>query len=68
MDSKGRISIPISLRAKLGWLEGSRVKISICEDELVLSSSGQNGVKVSIGVCGTSDSGSIPDSGLDKTR
>ena len=68
IDKKGRISIPISLRAKLGWLEGSKVSINLNGDRLILLQDGQNGVKVSIGTCGVSGPGSIPGSGLGKNR
>ena len=68
IDAKGRVSIPISLRAKLGWLEGSSVEISVRGDELILSTDGQSGVMASIGDCGSSGPGSNPGFGLGKNR
>lgn len=61
VDSKGRISVPIGLRAKVKLVEGSRVKIlkrrkSLlivpCSDEDLLEY-GQSSVKASTGVCET---------------
>ena len=62
------MSIPISLRARLGWLEGTRVSLRVNGNELILSRDGQRGVMVSMGVCGTSGPGSNPGSGLGKNR
>ncbi|MBS3051885.1 MAG: MraZ N-terminal domain containing protein [Candidatus Aenigmarchaeota archaeon] len=36
IDSKGRISIPISLRAKLNLLEGSIVSLGIQDSDLII--------------------------------
>jgi len=52
VDKKGRISIPIQLRAKLGLLEGRFVKIIFKNGSLILipenfTSDGQSGVKAS---------------------
>ena len=47
IDSKGRITIPIRLRAKLRLVEGSNVEISLKKNKLVVSScNGQRGVKI----------------------
>ena len=47
VDSKGRISIPIGLRAKLRLTEGTRVDIILKKDRLILlPTNGQSGVSV----------------------
>lgn len=71
LDSKGRISIPIGLRAKLGLLEGSKVRIVLNKGRLIITpiQSGtnvQSSVKVSTEDCESSSSSSSPDSGLKK--
>ena len=54
------------MRIKLKLLEGSRVRFLISDSNLVLVPvDGQGSVKASIGVCGTSGSGSILGSGLE---
>ncbi len=56
IDSKGRVSIPIGLRAKIGLVEGSRVRIVLDGNKLIVtpdSKNGQSSVKVSTRVCGT---------------
>ena len=63
VDSKGRVSIPIGLRYKLGLLEGSEVGFLVKGKSIVLISvNGHSGVKVSTEACGASGSGSTPDS------
>ena len=67
VDSKGRVSVPIGLRAKLGLVEGSNVRIFLDKDRLIVipysyAKNGQSSVKVSTRVCGTLRSGSSPDS------
>jgi len=44
VDSKGRISIPVRLRAKLGLVEGISVKISCRKNSLVLVPENVTGV------------------------
>ena len=70
IDSKGRISIPISLRSKLKLLEGSEVVLSVSGSSIsVVPLDGQDGVADCIGACGASGSGSSPGSGpLKKIR
>ena len=63
VDSKGRVAIPIGLRYRLRLLEGSEVNFKIKGKAIVLIPvNGRSGVKVSTEVCGTSSSGSSPDS------
>ena len=71
VDSKGRISIPIGFRVKLKLIEGSRVKIVLKKDRLILVPDGQSSVKVSIDSksakdCGSSRAGSSPASDPEK--
>ena len=67
VDSKGRVSIPIGLRARLELLEGSRVKFLLLKDKLlILPENGQGSVKASTEVCETSRLGSILNSGPEK--
>lgn len=37
IDSKGRISIPIKFRAKLGWIEGNEVRIVLNKNKLIVT-------------------------------
>ena len=54
VDKKGRISIPISLRAKIGLVEGRFVKITFRNNALILiPENGRSGVTVSTRVCET---------------
>lgn len=67
VDSKGRISIPIGLRAKLGLVEGSNVKIVLEKNRLVVTPDskvrdGQSSVNGNIRGCEPLVSGSNPDS------
>ncbi len=63
VDSKGRVSIPVGLRYKLRLIEGSEVGFRIKGKNIVLIPvNGWSDVKVSIDDCGSSSSGSIPDS------
>ncbi len=62
------MSIPISLRAKVGLLEGNRVTVSVRGNELILSPNGQGSVTASIGVCGTPGPSSNLGSGPGKNR
>ena len=63
VDSKGRVSIPVGLRYKLRLLEGSEVCFKVKGKTIVLIPvDGRSGVKVSIDDCGSSSSGSTPDS------
>ena len=69
VDSKGRVSIPVGLRYKLKLIEGSAVSFEVKGKKLFLSPvNGQSTVEFSTEVCGTSSSGSIPDSGPKKKR
>ena len=64
IDSKGRVSIPIGLRARLRLLEGSSVKFLLKDNRLILIlDNGHGSVTVSKEVCEASGSGSTPDSG-----
>jgi hypothetical protein len=48
----------------LKFLEESKVKLNVSDSSISVSKlDGRDGVKASIGVCGTLGSGSIPDSG-----
>lgn len=62
VDSKGRVSIPIGLRAKLRLVEGSNVRIVLEKNRLIVSpnsdANGQSSVKVSTRVCGALRPGS----------
>lgn len=65
VDSKGRISIPIGLRAKLGLVEGSSVRIILEKNRLIItpnSKNGQSSVNDNIRGCEPLVSGSNPDS------
>ena len=63
IDSKGRVSIPIGLRYKLRLSEGSEVGFRVKGKSIVLIPvDGSSGVKVSTDDCGSSSSGSSPDS------
>lgn len=70
VDSKGRITIPIGLRARLRLVEGSEVKIMLNTNRLTIVpfGYGQSGVRVSTDkgakACGASDAGSSPASDL----
>lgn len=72
IDKKGRISIPIGLRAKLRMLEGTRVEIILRNGKLILLPYGQSGVngitsiKASTQFCGSCRPSSIPGSGPKK--
>ena len=70
VDSKGIVSIPIGLRYKLRLVEGSEVCFKIRGKTLVLvpDNNGWSGVKASTEVCGTSSSGSTPDSDPKRKR
>jgi len=75
IDSKGRISIPLQLRAKLRLLEGSNVSIFIKNKQIVLTpvKNDQSNVTASIDfdsakVCGTSRPSSNLGSCLKKVR
>lgn len=64
VDSKGRVSIPIKLRAKLKIIEGCRVKILAKKGRLILiPEKWPEWCKGSTGVCGTPGAGSNPASG-----
>jgi len=66
VDSKGRVLIPIKIRAKLKILEGSRVRFLLLKDKLILLPEnqdnfyGQSSVRVSTEACGASRAGSSP--------
>ena len=62
------MNIPISLRAKVGLLEGSKVNIRVDGNSLVLSRDGQGSVTASIGVCGTPGPSSNLGSGPEKNK
>lgn len=64
IDSKGRISIPIDLRARLNLIEGSTVKIILKDRKLVLIPYGQSSVRVRTKACGALRPGSSLGSGL----
>ena len=69
VDKKGRISIPIRLRAKIGLVEGRFVKITFKNNSLILiPENGRSGVTVSTRVCGTRRPGAILGSGLKNKR
>jgi AbrB family looped-hinge helix DNA binding protein len=70
VDKKGRISIPIGLRAKLGLVEGRFVKITFKNNSLILIPSevismtnGRSGVTASTRVCETRRPGATLGSG-----
>lgn len=64
LDSKGRITIPMRIRAKLNLLEGSKLKLLVEENKILLVPIGQGSVKVSTGACEAPSLSSIPGSGL----
>jgi len=43
IDKKGRVLIPIRLRAKLRFLEGMNVKLTISDNRLVVEKGDENG-------------------------
>ena len=64
IDSKGRVSIPMPVRARLKLLEGSEVRLSVRDGCIyILPLDGRNSTMASAGDCGSPCPGSSPGSG-----